>query len=181
MSVLSAVEGVELLDPSLERAAVPITLVVLALLFAVQRRGTAHVARVFGPVMVLWFLAIGASGAAAVLHEPAVLAAFAPQNGLELLRSHPGVALTIIGAVFLALTGGEALYADMGHFGSRPVRTAWFVLVWPALVLNYLDRVHCSSARAVRSCIRSMRSCPRSFCHSCSCSPRQRRSSPRRQ
>ncbi|MBK7251184.1 MAG: KUP/HAK/KT family potassium transporter [Gammaproteobacteria bacterium] len=140
ISVLSAVEGVELLDPSLERAAVPITLVVLALLFAVQRRGTAHVARVFGPVMVLWFLAIGASGAAAVLHEPAVLAAFAPQNGLELLRSHPGVALTIIGAVFLALTGGEALYADMGHFGSRPVRTAWFVLVWPALVLNYLGQ-----------------------------------------
>jgi KUP system potassium uptake protein len=137
VSVLSAVEGLELLDPSLARTTVPITLGVLAALFAIQRRGAAHVARLFGPVMVIWFVVLAASGAASIAQHPEVLAAVDPRYGIALLVRQPGVALAILGAVFLALTGGEALYADMGHFGKTPVRLAWFFLVWPSLLLNY--------------------------------------------
>jgi len=137
VSVLSAVEGLELLDPSLATTTVPITLGVLAALFAIQRRGAARVARLFGPIMVTWFVVLGASGAASIARHPEVLAAVDPRYGIALLVHQPGVALAILGAVFLALTGGEALYADMGHFGKTPVRLAWFFLVWPSLLLNY--------------------------------------------
>jgi KUP system potassium uptake protein len=140
ISVLSAVEGLELLNPKLQRAVVPVTLVVLALLFLIQRRGTARVGGMFGPVMILWFIVIGVTGGMAIARNPQVLAAVNPIHGIVLLQTHSAMALTIIGAVFLALTGGEALYADMGHFGKTPVRIAWFALVWPALVLNYFGQ-----------------------------------------
>jgi KUP system potassium uptake protein len=137
VSVLSAVEGLELVNPSFEHATVPITLVVLAFLFAIQRHGTTRVARLFGPIMILWFVVLAISGGAAIAAHPEVLAAVDPRYGIALLVRQPAVALAILGAVFLALTGGEALYADMGHFGKTPVRIAWFFLVLPALLLNY--------------------------------------------
>ena len=137
ISVLSAVEGLELMQPGLADVVLPITLGVLALLFFVQRRGTAHMAKLFGPIMVLWFVSLGVSGAASIVQQPQVLVAVNPVYGLSLLATHPMVALVIIGAVFLAITGGEALYADMGHFGKTPVRVAWFALVLPSLLLNY--------------------------------------------
>jgi KUP system potassium uptake protein len=140
ISVLSAVEGLEVLDPGLKRFVVPVTIAVLTVLFAYQHRGTARVAALFGPVMVAWFLAIAVIGALPIARNPRVLAALNPYCGLLLLLHRPAVALAIIGAVFLAITGGEALYADMGHFGKRPVRLAWFSLVGPALVLDYFGQ-----------------------------------------
>jgi KUP system potassium uptake protein len=151
ISVLSAVEGLEVLQPDLHRAVIPVTLLVLAVLFAVQRRGVAQIGKLFGPIMVLWFLAIGVSGFVWIVREPQVLAALNPAYGIELLLQRPMLSLAIIGAVFLALTGGEALYADMGHFGKTPVRVAWFALVWPALLLNYYGQgaLHLAAGREV--------------------------------
>jgi len=140
ISVLGAVEGLEVLDPSFQRWVIPAALAVLTLLFAYQRRGTARVAALFGPIMATWFVVIGVLGALPLVHNPQVLAAMDPLYGLRLLFDRPHVALAIIGAVFLAITGGEALYADMGHFGKQPVRVAWFALVAPALVLNYFGQ-----------------------------------------
>ncbi len=140
VSVLSAVEGLEVLNPQLKSAVVPVTIGVIVGLFAYQRRGTARIGSLFGPVMVVWFVVIGLTGAAAIRRDPVVLAAVNPLYGIELLTHRPGVALAIIGAVFLAVTGGEALYADMGQFGKEPVRLGWFVLVWPALILNYFGQ-----------------------------------------
>src|SRR5579872_7483290 len=140
ITVLSAVEGLEVLNPNLKNAVIPITVGVLAGLFAYQHRGTARVGSLFGPIMVVWFVVIGLTGAAAIRRDPVVLAAINPLYGMELLAHRPGVALAIIGAVFLAMTGGEALYADMGQFGKEPVRIGWFVLVWPALILNYFGQ-----------------------------------------
>jgi KUP system potassium uptake protein len=140
ISVLGAVEGLGVLSPDFKRYVIPVTVAVIIVLFAVQRRGTARVARLFGPVMVTWFVVIGALGAIPLARHPQVLAALNPLAGLMLLFHRPQVALALIGAVFLAITGGEALYADMGHFGKRPVRAAWFTLVAPALVLNYFGQ-----------------------------------------
>jgi KUP system potassium uptake protein len=140
ISVLSAVEGMEVLNPGLKRLVIPVTVGVLAGLFAYQHRGTARVGSLFGPVMLIWFVVIGLTGAIAIRHDPVVLEAINPVYGVELLAHRPGVAFAIIGAVFLAITGGEALYADMGHFGKEPVRLAWFFLVWPALILNYFGQ-----------------------------------------
>ncbi len=140
ISVLSAVEGLEVLNPEFEKAVVPVTLIVLALLFVIQKRGPASVGRLFGPVMILWFVVIGGAGLRAIALNPSVLAAINPEHGIRLLMTHAPMGLTIIGAVFLSLTGGEALYADMGHFGKAPVRIAWFALVWPCLVLNYFGQ-----------------------------------------
>ena len=140
VTVLSAVEGMEVLDPSFKSTVIPITVGVIIGLFVYQRRGTARVGSLFGPIMVLWFLVIGLTGAAEIRHDPVVLTAIDPLYGIELLTHQPGVALAIIGAVFLAITGGEALYADMGHFGKTPVRIAWFALVFPALILNYFGQ-----------------------------------------
>ncbi|HKT72495.1 MAG TPA: potassium transporter Kup [Steroidobacteraceae bacterium] len=140
ISVLSAVEGLELLDPEFAEAVVPVTLGVLGALFLIQRRGTARVGRLFGPVMILWFAVIAVTGAIAISRNPQVFAAIDPRHGVRLLISHSATALAILGAVFLAVTGGEALYADMGHFGKEPVRIAWLSLVWPALVLNYFGQ-----------------------------------------
>jgi KUP system potassium uptake protein len=140
ISVLSAVEGLELLNPDFTSAVIPTTLGILAVLFAMQRRGTAKVGGLFGPIMVLWFGTLAVLGIIAILRAPEVLVALYPGYAVEMLAVHPAVALTILGAVFLVLTGGEALYADMGHFGKQPVRLAWFTLVWPALLLNYFGQ-----------------------------------------
>jgi KUP system potassium uptake protein len=140
ISVLSAVEGLEMLDPEFEKAVLPVTLIVLALLFLIQKRGTAKVGRLFGPVMILWFVAIGVIGAAAIARHPSVLIAVNPLYGIQLLVTHSATALAIMGAVVLSLTGGEALYADMGHFGKTSVRIAWIALVWPSLLLNYFGQ-----------------------------------------
>ncbi len=140
ISVLSAVEGLQLIDADYTQYIIPVTLVVLAALFLIQKRGTAKVGRLFGPVMIVWFIAIAILGVAAIARNPGVLAAVDPRYGIGLLVSHSATGFTILGAVFLALTGGEALYADMGHFGKTPVRIAWFGLVWPSLVLNYFGQ-----------------------------------------
>jgi len=140
ISVLGAVEGLELLDADLARAVIPISLVIILLLFAIQRHGTERVGRLFGPIMLLWFLVLALTGGIAIAHNPAVLAALNPAYGLKLLLIRPGITLAILGAVILTVTGGEALYADMGHFGKAPVRLAWFVLVWPALLLSYFGQ-----------------------------------------
>ena len=140
ISVLSAVEGLELLNPSFKQAVIPITLGVIAVLFAYQRHGTARVGSLFGPIMVVWFVVIAVIGVIPIMRSPAVLAALNPLAGVGLLVHRPAVALAVIGAVFLALTGAEALYADMGHFGRRPVRVSWYVLVGPALVINYFGQ-----------------------------------------
>jgi KUP system potassium uptake protein len=140
ISVLSAVEGLELVDPGFARVVIPVTLLVIVLLFAIQKRGTARVGGAFGPIMVLWFLALAISGGSAILVRPMVLESINPRYAVALLTHSPGTALAIIGAIFLSITGGEALYADMGHFGKKPVRIAWFALVWPALLLNYMGQ-----------------------------------------
>jgi KUP system potassium uptake protein len=140
ISVLGAVEGLEVLNPGFKSWVIPVTIGVIAILFGYQHRGTARVARLFGPIMVLWFIVIAVIGAIPLVHNPQVLEALNPMAGLTLLFHRPQVALAIIGAVFLAITGGEALYADMGHFGNQPVRAAWFALVGPALVINYFGQ-----------------------------------------
>lgn len=140
ITVMSAVEGLELLNPEFKHMVIPATLAVVVVLFALQRHGTGHVGKLFGPVMIVWFLALAISGVSWIIREPHVLAGLNPVYGVALLAHEPGMALVILGAVFLALTGGEALYADMGHFGKAPVRIAWFVLVLPALLLNYFGQ-----------------------------------------
>jgi KUP system potassium uptake protein len=140
ISVLSAVEGLEILDEDFSRAVLPVTLTVIVMLFLIQRRGTEKVGRLFGPIMVLWFVTLAVLGVMEILRAPQVLQAVNPWYALQLFVAHPGLSLVILGAVFLAVTGAEALYADMGHFGKRPVRLAWLVLVWPALVINYFGQ-----------------------------------------
>jgi len=140
ISVLSAVEGLKLVDPDFSSAVIPVTVIVLVALYGIQRRGTARVGGWFGPIMIVWFLALAVSGALAIIPNPAVLVAINPRYAVWLLLHSQGLALAIIGAVFLSITGGEALYADMGHFGKSPVRIAWFALVWPALLLNYFGQ-----------------------------------------
>ncbi len=140
ISVLSAVEGLGLILPDLTAYVVPATLGILVALFAVQRQGTDRVARFFGPICVLWFFALGGLGVWHIADDPLVLASFNPVWGADFLIHHPGVSFAVLGAVFLAVTGGEALYADLGHFGRKPIAIAWFTLVLPALVLNYLGQ-----------------------------------------
>ncbi len=140
VTVLGAVEGLEVAAPELSHAIVPIALVVLFALFVFQSRGTAKVGRVFGPVMVAWFVAIAAIGAWRIADKPDVLAAVNPYWGLRFFLDHGAHSYFILGAVVLAITGGEALYADMGHFGRLPIRAAWFWLVLPALALNYFGQ-----------------------------------------
>jgi KUP system potassium uptake protein len=140
ITVLGAVEGLSMLSPRFTSAVVPVSLLIIAALFVLQQRGTARVGALFGPIMVLWFVTLGALGVMHIADEPRVLAALFPGYALATLAQHPALALAILGAVFLVLTGGEALYADMGHFGKQPVRIAWFALVWPGLVLNYFGQ-----------------------------------------
>ena len=140
ISVLSAVEGLEVAAPGLERFVVPIALAILTTLFAVQRFGTGLVGRLFGPVMLVWFCSLAVLGLAKVLEEPSILKALSPTYGVAFFVDHGSTAFLALGSVVLAVTGAEALYADMGHFGRPPIRRAWFVLVLPALLLNYMGQ-----------------------------------------
>lgn len=140
ISVLSAVEGLEVATPVLKPHVVPITLVLLVALFLLQRRGTAGVGAVFGPVMTLWFLVLAALGVHGIVRAPQVLAAVNPLYGFHFLARNGIFGFLALGAIFLIQTGGEALYADMGHFGRKPIRLAWFALVFPSLLLNYFGQ-----------------------------------------
>ena len=140
VSVLSALEGLEVVTPAAKPYVVPLSLAVLFLLFAVQRRGTADIGKMFGPVMVLWFTVIGIMGAVQIALNPSVLAAISPLHAAHFAIVHYELAFLTLGAVFLCLTGAEALYADMSHFGKKPIRIAWFSLVMPALMLNYFGQ-----------------------------------------
>ncbi|MEX5586401.1 potassium transporter Kup [Pseudomonas urmiensis] len=140
VSVLSAVEGMGLAFDGIDHWVVPIAVVVLVALFLVQKHGTAKIGILFGPVMVTWFLVLAALGLHGISHSPEVLRAFNPAWAVRFFIVHPGMGVAILGAVVLALTGAEALYADMGHFGRKPIARAWFILVLPALVLNYFGQ-----------------------------------------
>jgi KUP system potassium uptake protein len=140
ISVLSAVEGLEVAAPALHKYIIPVTLVVLTALFMVQRHGTSNVGKLFGPVMVLWFAVLAVLGLQHIVENPAILWALSPHYALVFLLGNPAVAFIALGSVVLCVTGAEALYADMGHFGKRPIRLAWFSLAMPALVLNYFGQ-----------------------------------------
>jgi KUP system potassium uptake protein len=140
ISVLSAVEGLEVATPLFEPYITPITIAILVALFASQRHGTTRVGQVFGPVTLLWFLTIAALGMWHIFREPAVLRAANPLYALSFFTENGSQAFAALGSVFLVVTGGEALYADMGHFGRRPIRVAWFAVVLPALLLNYFGQ-----------------------------------------
>jgi len=140
ISVLSAVEGLKLVTPAFDHYVVPLTIIILLALFAAQSRGTARVASLFGPVMVVWFVAIALAGVLHIHDDPGVLAAIDPSHAVGFLHQHGQIGLVTLGAVFLVVTGGEALYADLGHFGRKPIQTAWFGLVLPALLLNYFGQ-----------------------------------------
>lgn len=140
ISVLSAVEGLSVATQVFDPYIVPITVVILLLLFAAQKRGTGDIGKVFGVVMIGWFASIGASGLAWVVRRPDVLCAVNPVHAFRFLTAHGAHGFLVLGAVVLCITGGEALYADMGHFGRRPIRLAWFILVFPALLANYLGQ-----------------------------------------
>ena len=141
ISVLSAIEGLKLDAPRLAPMVVPISLVILVGLFLVQRKGTAFIANIFGPVMLLWFITIGLLGLRAIAHTPEILEALSPHHALAYLtQAPPGIAFAVLGAVFLAVTGGEAMYADMGHFGCLPIRLGWFAVVLPGLLFDYFGQ-----------------------------------------
>ena len=140
ISVLSAIEGVKLVTPAFEHYVVPLTIAILLGLFAAQSRGTARVASFFAPVMVIWFIAIAVAGLLHIRDDPGVLAAINPVYAVSFLYGHGHIGLVTLGLVFLVVTGGEALYADLGHFGRKPIQIAWFGLVLPALVINYFGQ-----------------------------------------
>ncbi|HNN34595.1 MAG TPA: potassium transporter Kup [Ottowia sp.] len=140
ITVLSAVEGLDVVSPAFRKAVIPLTLLILLALFWVQKRGTAGIGRFFGPIMVLWFLAIAALGVHHIAGHPEILAALSPHHAIGFIVRQPGTSFIILGAVVLCVTGGEALYADMGHFGKRPIRVAWFSIVMPCLTLNYFGQ-----------------------------------------
>jgi KUP system potassium uptake protein len=140
ISVLSAVEGIGVATPALNRFVLPVTVIVLFALFFFQKSGTGRVGRIFGPVMVLWFAVIGITGVLQIAETPRVLEALSPTHAAHIFIAMPGAGFVVLGAVALAITGGEALYADMGHFGRFPIRLAWFAIVLPALVLNYFGQ-----------------------------------------
>jgi KUP system potassium uptake protein len=140
ISVLSAIEGLEMATSAFTRFVVPITITILIALFAVQRHGTARIGSMFGPVMFLWFATLALLGAVQVVQHPGVLAAVNPLHAIRFFASNGGHGFLVLGSVFLVVTGGEALYADMGHFGARPIRLGWFSFVLPALLLNYFGQ-----------------------------------------
>ena len=140
MTVLSAMEGLGEATPSLKPFVVPLTLIIIIGLYSVQSKGTAGIAKFFGPIMLMWFLALAGMGIYNILRVPEILGAFNPMHAIQFLLTHGCVAFIALGAVVLAFTGSEALYADMGHFGPKPIRTAWFLVVFPSLGLNYLGQ-----------------------------------------
>jgi len=140
ISVMSAVEGLEIAAPGLSHFVIPITLVILCALFLIQRSGTSTVGKLFGPVMLVWFVALGALGLLHLVNAPGILMAVSPHYAIGFLMEHSLQAFVVLGSVFLVLTGAEALYADMGHFGARPIRYGWFAVVMPCLMLNYFGQ-----------------------------------------
>src|SRR5207344_2431767 len=140
ISVLSAVEGLKLVTPGLEHYVVPLTIFILVVLFSVQSSGTARVASAFGPVMVVWFASLAVMGLVHISDDPTVMAAINPWYAIQFMLSHGTIGLVTMGLVFLAVTGGEALYADLGHFGRKPIQAGWFYLVMPALLINYFGQ-----------------------------------------
>jgi KUP system potassium uptake protein len=140
ISVLSAVEGLEVVSPAFTKAVIPLTLVILFGLFLVQKRGTAGIGKFFGPITLVWFAAIALLGLLQIATHPTILWALSPLYALRFIFDNPGTTFIILGAVVLCVTGGEALYADMGHFGKKPIRVAWFSIVMPALTLNYFGQ-----------------------------------------
>ncbi len=140
ISVLSAVEGLEVVSPAFKRYVIPLTLIILFGLFAVQKRGTAGIGKFFGPITLVWFACIALLGLVHIQSNPAILWAISPHYALGFMWQNPGITFIILGAVVLCVTGGEALYADMGHFGKKPIRVAWFAVVMPALTLNYFGQ-----------------------------------------
>jgi KUP system potassium uptake protein len=140
ISVLSAVEGLKLVSPAFGQFVIPLSVIILIGLFAMQSRGTAHVAKYFGPITVVWFIALAVGGLIHLVGNPDVLVALNPWYGIRFLLNHGLIGLTVLGLVFLAVTGAEALYADLGHFGCKPIQAAWFSLVLPALLINYFGQ-----------------------------------------
>ena len=140
ISVLSAVEGLEVVSPHFKQYVIPLTLVVLFCLFAVQKRGTSGIGKFFGPVTLIWFLTIAVLGVSHIVTHPEILWAMSPHYAVGFMWAHPGISFIILGAVVLCVTGAEALYADLGHFGKRPIRLAWFGVAMPALTLNYFGQ-----------------------------------------
>ena len=140
ISVLSAVEGLEVVSPHFKQYVIPLTLVVLFCLFAVQKRGTSGIGKFFGPVTLIWFLTIAVLGVSRIGTHPEILWAMSPHHAVGFMWAHPGISFIILGAVVLCVTGAEALYADLGHFGKRPIRLAWFGVAMPALTLNYFGQ-----------------------------------------
>ena len=140
ISVLSAVEGLEIVSPVMKEWVIPLTLVVLLCLFAVQKRGTSGIGKFFGPVTLVWFASIAVLGVSHIIHHPEILKALNPYYALQFMWNNPGTTFIILGAVVLCVTGAEALYADLGHFGKKPIRLAWFSVVMPALTLNYFGQ-----------------------------------------
>jgi KUP system potassium uptake protein len=140
ISVLSAVEGLEVISPTFKKYVIPLTLLILFCLFWVQKRGTAGIGKFFGPITVVWFLCIAVLGISHIVHNPEILWAISPTYAVGFMWNNPGTTFIILGAVVLCVTGGEALYADMGHFGKKPIRLAWFSIVMPCLTLNYFGQ-----------------------------------------
>jgi KUP system potassium uptake protein len=140
VTVLGAIEGVSVATPAFQQAVLPLAIVALLWLFWLQRRGTGAIGRMFGPMMLLWFVVLAALGIRSILVHPIVLTAVNPAHALTFFAEHSSVAFAVFGAVFLTVTGGEALFSDLGHFGRRPIAIAWFVLVWPCLLLNYFGQ-----------------------------------------
>jgi KUP system potassium uptake protein len=140
ISVLSAVEGLEVVSPAFKKYVIPLTIVILFGLFAVQKRGTSGIGKFFGPITVIWFMAIASLGLYHIASHPEILWAISPHHALRFIFAEPAVTFLILGAVVLCVTGGEALYADMGHFGKKPIRMAWFTVVMPSLTLNYFGQ-----------------------------------------
>src|SRR5205823_1528760 len=140
ISVLSAVEGLKVAAPALGSLVIPITIAVVAVLFSIQHYGTGVVGRLFGPVMAVWFAVIALAGLGRIVAHPAIVKALSPSYGVEFFTAHPGIAFISLGSIVLTITGAEALYADMGHFGRKPISRAWFLIVFPALTLNYMGQ-----------------------------------------
>ena len=140
ISVLSAVEGLEVVSPAFAKGVIPITLAILFALFAVQKKGTAGIGKFFGPITLVWFLTIALLGVSQIIHHPEILKAISPHYAVGFMWANPGTTFIILGAVVLCVTGAEALYADLGHFGKKPIRLAWFSVVMPCLVLNYFGQ-----------------------------------------
>jgi KUP system potassium uptake protein len=163
ISVLSSLEGLEIVSPGLQSYILPLTVVILIVLFAFQFQGTARIGRLFGPFMLIWFVTIAVLGIRGIAHDPSVLRALNPIHGFRYLQSGGRVAFAVVGAVFLCVTGAEALYADMGHFGRWPIRVAWSVLVLPSLVLNYAGQTALVLSGATMRDNIFFRLCPSTF------------------